>query len=88
MMVLLFHVQLVMMSSHKQILVGFLDPVDINEMVNGKQFHNRENKKKESGGRQTKMIQHMSLRTLFLRIEPRNPIPFQTINQQGILFPM
>jgi len=45
-------------------------------------------KEERSGGRQTKMIQRMSLRTLFRRIEPRNPIPFQTINQQGILFPM
>ena len=71
--------------AQKQILVQFSNLVDIKEMVNGKQFHRRKNKR---GERQRKMIQRMSLRTLFRRIETRNPILFQTINLQGIVFSM
>ena len=40
------------------------------------------------GLRQIKQIQHMSLKTLFQRMEKRNPRFFRTIHQQGILFPM
>ena len=65
------------------------------KMVNGKQFHNWG--KNERGGRKTKMIRCMSLRTperrmplrtLKRRIETRNPILLPTKNLQGTVFLM